>query len=321
MYGSAMCRHTKYKKGIYAGVDCGTMSLRFMLLEVAENGEFKELHHGVINHGSAQELTHKDYISPKGIECLQKANASLITQIEAYGIDGAMGAAMGVLRSAQNKEEGLQALQGAIPYKVIDGIEELVLSVKGAAQYLNKIEGDYYFVDMGGSSTEIAIIQNKTEITHAHSFPVGLRHGMRTLEPYGDNITPCLMGEVIDQKKILLEKQVRLWPNLGKNAKIVITLPQLLRFHTQTTGSLKGLYGSEISKKEVEAVLEEYITLGEKGRKEHPLVDEVGVYASIPAVLGVIALLELFGLSRVVVVPSGISRGLALQAAQIASPK
>ena len=144
-----------------AGVDCGTNSIRLLIVEVNPDGTLTEItrRNTIVRLGQGVDET--DRLHPDAIERTRVALADYVQQMLDHGVTRVRMVATSATRDAANKEDffGMtRALLGRVELgkhaDVISGEEEAALSYAGATADLDTADGPFCVVDLGGGSTE-----------------------------------------------------------------------------------------------------------------------------------------------------------------------
>lgn len=144
-----------------AGVDCGTNSIRLLIVEVNPDGTLTEItrRNTIVRLGQGVDETGR--LHPDAIERTRVALADYVQQMLDHGVTRVRMVATSATRDAANKEDffGMtRALLGRVELgkhaDVISGEEEAALSYAGATADLDTADGPFCVVDLGGGSTE-----------------------------------------------------------------------------------------------------------------------------------------------------------------------
>lgn len=162
-----------------AAVDCGTNSIRLLMVEVDPvSGALTELarDNTIVRLGQGVDETGK--FAPEAIERTRAALANYVEQMEAAGVSGVRMVATSATRDASNRDaffdmtrELLGRIQPGAVAEVISGEEEASLSFRGATADLDPARSPFCVIDLGGGSTEF-VMETKKGL-HAHSTQMG----------------------------------------------------------------------------------------------------------------------------------------------------
>jgi len=156
-----------------AVVDMGSSTLKFSVTEVGPTGEERVIHAyaetvrlgaGVAVHGS---------IEPERLERALIALRHYELVAKSYGVEACIGVATAALRMASNGDDLLDRIHRTTGWdiSVITGADEARLAFKGLAGSLPS-DKDSLLVDIGGGSTELMGIANRTLVA-SESLDIG----------------------------------------------------------------------------------------------------------------------------------------------------
>lgn len=123
----------------------------------------------------AEGLSQTKVINPQALERARIAMEQLSAEIQKYKIVSTKVVATAAVREARNSKNFLELVLKifGVPAKILSGKEEARISMLGSSQVLNALKThpkDVIFLDHGGASTEIGVLQPKY---FAKSFPIG----------------------------------------------------------------------------------------------------------------------------------------------------
>ncbi|AHI22377.1 Ppx/GppA phosphatase family protein [Corynebacterium vitaeruminis] len=162
-----------------AAVDCGTNSIRLLIVEV--NGqETREILRTmkIIRLGQGVDATGE--LDPAAIERARVALREYVDKMKREYVQDVRMVATSATRDASNKEDFFrmtgELLGEIVPgarAEVISGEEEARLSFRGAVADLPPEAGPFCVIDLGGGSTEFVVGTSDGEILGAHSAQMG----------------------------------------------------------------------------------------------------------------------------------------------------
>jgi exopolyphosphatase/guanosine-5'-triphosphate,3'-diphosphate pyrophosphatase len=145
----------------YAGIDCGTNSIRLLISEIdaSETAVDVVRRMEVVRLGEGVDATGR--LSDAALERTFAAVDDYASTIARIGVQGVRFAATSATRDAANRDvfvDGVRARLGIEP-EVITGTEEAALSFTGATRDLTgtDLTTPYLVVDIGGGSTEFVL--------------------------------------------------------------------------------------------------------------------------------------------------------------------
>lgn len=142
-----------------AAIDCGTNSLRMLVLEQAPDGTVRELRRRLrlVRLGEGVDAT--GVFSPAALQRTFAALDEYAQDLAALAVDRVRFVATSAARDAANADEllaGVQARLG-IAGEVITGAEEARLSFAGARSGVPSVREPVLVTDIGGGSTELVL--------------------------------------------------------------------------------------------------------------------------------------------------------------------
>lgn len=200
----------------YGIIDLGSNSVRMNIVEVSEDGAYNLLDQAKemvrLSEGLHEGLLLKE------IPMMRTINAVKLFQklIEAYEVETVIAVATAAVRMAKNGDEFLNRVQSetGIAFKIISGHMEAYYDYLGV---VNTIDLDnYVMIDIGGGSTEIALIQDR-RLQESISLPFG---SVILTEEFMD---PFGRAEGLKKAESFIAKQLKsvTWIEKGKTLPIV----------------------------------------------------------------------------------------------------
>ena len=170
------------RPGLYAVIDIGTVTCRFLMMRVGESGGLTELARGyrICNLGVGVDATGR--LRDDAMERVADAVRGFVAQRDELAArEGLAGEDVPTLclatsasRDAENGDEFRARIEAlGVPIAIIPGETEAALSFAGAA--LDYAGESVVVIDIGGGSTEIIAGQSGNPPAFAHSFDVGCR--------------------------------------------------------------------------------------------------------------------------------------------------
>ncbi|MCS4531795.1 Ppx/GppA family phosphatase [Corynebacterium sp. ES2730-CONJ] len=164
----------------YAAIDCGTNSLRLLIVECTRDGDIKEIARQmeIVRLGAAVDATGE--FDPAAIERARLVLARYVDIMRAERVADIRMVATSATRDAKNREvffdmtrtELAPIREGAVA-EVISGDEEAQLSFAGAVADLNPDRGPFCVIDLGGGSTEFVVGYPHGKILGSYSAQMG----------------------------------------------------------------------------------------------------------------------------------------------------
>lgn len=158
-----------------AAVDCGTNSIRLLVLERDAEGRTVELDRRLELVRLGQGVDATGEFHPDALERTFAATDRFAAVMRELGVERVRFVATSAARDARNRElffEGIKSRVGVLP-EVISGDEEARLSFAGALAGVEPSVGPVLVVDCGGGSTELVQGGTDAQVQHATSLDIG----------------------------------------------------------------------------------------------------------------------------------------------------
>ncbi|EFG75157.1 Ppx/GppA phosphatase family protein [Mycobacterium parascrofulaceum ATCC BAA-614] len=147
----------------FAGIDCGTNSIRLLIADVSD-GRLRDVHREtrIVRLGQGVDATGE--FAPEAMARTRDALADYAALLKRHGVERVRMVATSAARDVANRDVFFamtaDVLGAAVPgavAEVITGAEEAALSFRGAVGELDPAAGPFVVVDLGGGSTEIVV--------------------------------------------------------------------------------------------------------------------------------------------------------------------
>ena len=155
-----------------AAIDCGTNSIRLLIADI-DGDNFREVVRDMEIVRLGQGVDQTGQFHPDAIARTLTAVDKFAAEIAKRGVEKIRFCATSATRDATNRHlfvDGVRDRLGIEP-EVISGDEEAALSFAGAIQDLDRSEGPFLVVDIGGGSTEFVF--GTTSVEAARSVNIG----------------------------------------------------------------------------------------------------------------------------------------------------
>lgn len=140
-------------EGAVAAIDCGTNSTRLLVVD-AEGHRLERLMR-ITRLGEGVDATGR--LSPEAIERCLEVLREYRREMDRWGVGRGRLVATSAARDAANGDEFLRAagtVSGLVP-ELLTGLDEGRLSLAGAVAELDRADGPFLVLDIGGGSTEL----------------------------------------------------------------------------------------------------------------------------------------------------------------------
>ncbi|MGM5629514.1 exopolyphosphatase [Apibacter raozihei] len=161
----------------YAAIDIGSNAVRLLINTIYETQDtvtFNKTSLVRVPVRLGEDVFTNEKISEKTIGRLSEAMTAYKLLMNVYNVDCYRAFATSAMREAKNSKEVIEAVKekSGIEIEVISGKEEAKIIF--SSELKNFLESDhfYLFVDVGGGSTEISLL-NKGKVLNSQSFPIG----------------------------------------------------------------------------------------------------------------------------------------------------
>jgi exopolyphosphatase/guanosine-5'-triphosphate,3'-diphosphate pyrophosphatase len=164
----------------YAGIDCGTNSIRLLIATRGEGGTLRDVRREmrVVRLGEGVDATGR--LSAGALERTGAALREFAGHMAEAGVKTARMVATSAVRDAANRSEffamAREVLGQAVPgmeAEVISGEEEAALSFAGSVGEFPAGEGPFVVTDLGGGSTELVLGERGAPPRAAYSADIG----------------------------------------------------------------------------------------------------------------------------------------------------
>ena len=155
-------------------VDIGSNTIKLLIADILQ-GKMRVFSTTSRPVRLAEGLSQNKIINPQAMERARIAMEHLFAEIQKYKVSSIKVVATAAVREAQNAKEFLEFVVNifGVPARILSGEEEARISMLGSSQVLNSLKidsKDVVFLDHGGASTEIGVLQPRY---FAKSFPIG----------------------------------------------------------------------------------------------------------------------------------------------------
>jgi len=155
-----------------AAIDCGTNSLRLLIVDIDGNN-FREIHRDMQIVRLGQGVDKTKAFAPEAIARTLKVTQEYADVIRAKGVQVVRFCATSASRDATNRNlfiDGVREILGVAP-EVISGAQEAALSFLGATKEFGSELAPFLVVDIGGGSTEFVL--GSSQVEAARSVNIG----------------------------------------------------------------------------------------------------------------------------------------------------
>ncbi|MDR2121714.1 MAG: exopolyphosphatase [Flavobacteriaceae bacterium] len=195
----------------YAAIDIGSNAVRLLVNTIYETKDtvtFNKTSLVRVPIRLGQEVFTQGKISEKTIDRLTEAMIAYKLLMNVYNVDKYRAFATSAMREAINSQEVIKKVieKSGVKIEIISGEEEAKVIFSSELKNFLQSDNYYLFVDVGGGSTEISLL-NRGQVHHSRSFPIGTvrlldkkideNYLMETIKPWIKKITQGKLIELI----------------------------------------------------------------------------------------------------------------------------
>ncbi|MDR1877726.1 MAG: exopolyphosphatase [Flavobacteriaceae bacterium] len=161
----------------YAAIDIGSNAVRLLINTIYETKDtvtFNKTSLIRVPVRLGQDVFTQGKISERTINRLTETMTAYKLLMNVYNVDKYRAFATSAMREAKNSQEVINSVKekSGIKIEIISGEEEAKVIFSSELKNFLKSDKYYLFVDVGGGSTEISLL-NRGEVHHSRSFPIG----------------------------------------------------------------------------------------------------------------------------------------------------
>jgi len=299
----------------YAVMDFGTGSLRLTVAQIDADNGVDVLHYQNVNHLLGEELAKQGHFSDAEMahtlelftQAADKAKSMNPDRTVVVGTESVRGSANG--RDFMDKVKATTGLD----MRLLTGEEELEFSLMGSRHHLQVFDGPTLFADSGGGSTEVALVEPKSlKVTAMESFKfgvTGLGQRLAHTDITDAETFNALTEELYTHIKGFMDTHKHTAPAAGL---VLAGAPfYLIRYQLELAEEMLGGYDGHIfTKHEIRDMADKLCAMGYTGRAAHPFISPAGARWLVPAAAKCLALMEAGQVDKLVMAPSGVTKGL-----------
>ena len=306
---------------ILASIDIGSHTLRLLIAKESRvTGVFKPLARRRVYIRLAEGLTQseKKIIPPRAMERALNALQVFSGYINRLSVHSVRAVATGAVREATNSEEFLDRIyeQTGIRAKPITGIEEALLSAKGALNALNIQAGPFVVFDLGGGSAEFLIDGGGRRLVR--SLPLGAmiltKRYLGSDPPRKTQVSALLrhIDQCLNEAKMSVPGQRAPSIFVGTGGTVT-TLAVMLHGISARDISAERINGLILKRRRIEALFSEIKNLSFGERLRLPGLDKDRADVILAGCLVVISILRLFKSHQLTVSMSDLLEGILIE--------
>ena len=298
-----------------AALDIGTNSTRLLIADRRPDGtlDTRDRRNTITRLGQGVGATGR--LAPEAIERTLAALRGYRAEMDRHGVDAVRIAATSAARDADNRDAFFDAVEevvGARP-ELLSGEEEGRLSFLGATGELDRAQGPFLVVDIGGGSTEFIV--GTDEVEGVLSVDVGC---VRLTEKYLEHDPPLPeeLSACISLTDTYLEDVLREVPGSGEARTLVglagtVTTVAAVEIGLATYDRNR-IHHFVLTHEAAEDVFRTLATEARADRIHNPGLEEARADVIVAGCCVLVAVFRRFGFAEMVVSESDILDGLAL---------
>lgn len=298
-----------------AAIDIGTNSIRCIIVEAPENGDFRVLDDEKAMVRLGQGLSASGAISPAATARAREALLRMRKIIDGLGVEVVEAVATSAVRKASNGQNFLAAMEKetGVKIRIIDGREEAELAALSARHHFEMTNARYLLVDIGGGSVEIvsAVGSHIEEIVSLELGAVFLTETFLAKDPIPDKDFERLRKHL--RRELLQAMEDREFPVqilIGSGGTMTTIGSMVQAMRKERYDSVQGY---EVLHSEVEHLLAMLQRMSCKERRAIPGLSPERADIIVAGVAVVAELMRLYGANVLRINERGIREGLILR--------
>ncbi|MFN8041569.1 MAG: Ppx/GppA phosphatase family protein [Acidimicrobiales bacterium] len=293
-----------------AAIDCGTNSVRLL---VSDSGRTVERLMRITRLGQGVDATGR--LAPEAVERTLTVLREYREVMDRHGVGRARMTATSAARDAANRDDFFDAAEAVLGVRpeLLSGQEEGELSFLGATAELDRADGPFLVVDIGGGSTEFSFGTSRCE--GALSCDIGC---VRLTEKYlhHDPPLPEELVQAISLTELFLDDVVREIPGAGEAATFVglagtVTTAAAVELGL-TTYDRDRIHHFRLTKAAAEDVFRTLATEALADRRHNPGLEEQRADVIVGGLCVLVAIMRRFSFAECLVSEADILDGLAM---------
>ena len=301
-----------------AAIDIGTNSIRCIIVEVLDSGDFRVLDDEKAMVRLGEGLSASGAICPAATERAREALLRMRKIIDGLGVEVVEAVATSAVRKASNGQDFLAAMEGetGLQVRIIDGREEAELAALSAWRHFEMANARYLLIDIGGGSVEIvsAVGSHIEEITSLELGAVFLTEKFLAKDPIPDKDFERLrkhirrgLGQALEEREFPVQYLI------GSGGTMTSIGSMVMAMRKERYDSVQGY---EVLHSEVEHLLAMLQRMTCKDRREVAGLSPDRADIIVAGVAVVSELMRQYGANVLKINERGIREGLILRILQ-----
>jgi exopolyphosphatase / guanosine-5'-triphosphate,3'-diphosphate pyrophosphatase len=299
-----------------AAVDLGTNSTRLLVADVDANGRLEEVERRLTITRLGEGVDERRRLLPVPIARVRNTLGEYRRELEALGATRTLAIGTSALRDAENGEAFLGEIEWSYAFstRMLNGIEEASMMLRGVAAGRDEPLTDTLLVDIGGGSTELVLSENGG-VPHAVSIDVGC---VRLTERHLASDPPTraeLEAAADDVRAALPVRPARAAVGVAGTVTTLAALDLGLESHDP-----ERTHGHRIPRGSVARELERLAAMTVEERMRVPGIEPGRAPVIVAGLIVLREVLEAFELEEIEASERDILHGAALEAAELPEP-
>lgn len=252
-------------------IDIGSNTVRLAVYQLTDNGAYRVLDQGRWSARLSQRMDSEGCLPNDTVDELGEVLMHFLRICQKHSVKKVRAVATAAIRQAVNREQLISRLfhLTGLEIEVLSGEDEARI---GSRAMLNSLSpSDCYVVDIGGGSTEVSLIRNRSVVA-AVSFPIGCVNTSERFALGDDSVPSALLTDIQSEVHNLLRKET--WisehpglPLIGLGG----TVRALAKLHQRETDyPFPHLHGYEMSSQDLNLSLNRLAAITVDQRRKLP---------------------------------------------------
>ncbi len=297
---------------LVAAIDLGTNTARLLIGSITADGRIETVLHKSLISRLGGGFSREKGIAPAAWKRTLAILDEFAGDLQEHGVAAVHAVATSAVREANNGREFVADVHGktGIPLRVIDGVEEARLNLRGVLSGLDTVS-DLFVFDIGGGSTEYLLARGKSAI-FSLSLPLGVVH---LTEGHGsvNAMDAIISRELVRLRMVLTEQGLLTAVGMAQLVGTAGTITTLAALHRQVPHhSSSMLHGTCLPHADVSALYQALVNRSSEERLAMPGLEKGREDLIIAGTLITLRTMELFAFGQCFVCETGLLQGALL---------
>ncbi|RKP54960.1 Ppx/GppA family phosphatase [Cohnella endophytica] len=292
-------------------IDIGSNTVRLSVYQLYGNGAYRVVDQGRWPARLSQRMDSKGALSDAAVEELAEVLRHFSRISEKHGASSIRAVATAAIRQAVNRDSIIDRLQAStgLSIEILSGEDEARIGSRAMLNSLSLTDG--FVVDIGGGSTEISLIRNRS-IVSAVSFPIGC---VNVSGKYGlgeGPVSTAVLAEIQTEARRMLAGEA--W--ISKHAGLPLvglggTVRALAKLHQrQSNYPFPYLHGYELNHSDLTTTLSSLAAIDVDRRRKLPGLSKDRGDVIVPGLAILLSVMQVTQASKLVTCGAGLRDGL-----------